>query len=534
MNSLEQSSDLQIENFNKLQDKLRQYWQGKDLFEQDGYDILVVPSFSIDQRVGQKVAGFLHYEERLLFSLIRLRNPKTRLIYVTGQPLSPMIIEYYLQLLPGIPFSHARDRLLLLTTYDNSFKPLTQKILERPRLVEKIRRALRPDKSYMVCFNATHLEQKLSLKLNVPLFAASPQLSYWGSKSGSREIFSECSISHPDGSHLVNNTDDLVVEIHNLWSRNPYLRRIVVKLNEGFSGEGNAVLDLDTIKKKVPNISNNTERKNIILNSLKDLSFQAKDETWDNFSSRIPELGAIVEAFIEGKDKRSPSVQGYITPNGEVSIVSTHDQILGGPDGQIYLGCRFPADQAYRQKLQELGLKVGQALAKKGAMERYGVDFLAVRNSSEAGEIWEIQAIEINLRKGGTTHPFMTLKLLTNGSYEQSTGLFYTQHNHAKYYIASDNLQKQQYCGLLPDDLMDIVAKHRLHFDSSNKTGTVFHLMGALSEFGKLGLTCIGNSLEEAEEIYQEVERVLDLESEIVIEQNSETIMPNLPIVWTL
>ncbi|MGK7940095.1 MAG: peptide ligase PGM1-related protein [Crocosphaera sp.] len=523
-----------VEKFNNLQDKLRQYWQGKDLFEEDGYDILVVPSFSIDQRVGQKVAGFLHYEERLLFSLIRLRNPKTRLIYVTGQPLSPIIIEYYLQLLPGIPFSHARDRLLLLTTYDNSFKPLTQKILERPRLVERIRRALRPNKSYMVCFNATNLEQELSVKLNVPLFASSPQLSYWGSKSGSREIFSDCSIPHPDGSFLVKNVTDLITEINQLVQRNPHLNRLVVKLNEGFSGEGNAVLNLDFMKKKSFISANNTEKKIGIGNSLKDLSFQAEDETWQNFSSRIPELGAIVECFIEGKEKRSPSVQGYIRPNGEVSILSTHDQILGGPDGQIYLGCRFPADEAYRQKLQELGLKIGQALAKRGAMERYGVDFLAIRDTSEEGEKWEIQAIEINLRKGGTTHPFMTLKLLTNGTYNPTTGLFFTQHNHAKYYIASDNLQKQQYCGLLPDDLMDIVAKHRLHFDTSNKTGTVFHLMGALSEFGKLGLTCIGNSLEEAETIYEQVEKVLDLESTIISDDNQATISPNLPIVWTL
>ncbi len=528
------SFELQVKKFNQLQDKLRQYWQGKDLFEQDGYDLVVVPSFSIDQRVGQKVTGFLHYEERLLFSLIRLRNPKTRLIYVTGQPLSPIIIEYYLQLLPGIPFSHARDRLLLLTTYDNSFKPLTQKILERPRLVERIRHALRPNKSYMVCFNATNLEQELSLQLGVPLFASSPQLSYWGSKSGSREIFSECSIPHPDGSLLVHNIDNLVLETNNLWQRNPDLERIVVKLNQGFSGEGNAVLNLQKLKNFNPDKSDNTERKLAIFNSLENLSFQAKDETWKNFSSRIPELGAIVESFIEGKEKRSPSFQGYITPDGEVKIVSTHDQILGGPDGQIYLGCRFPADQAYRQKLQDLGLEIGKALAKRGAIERYGVDFLAVRNLSNKREEWDIQAIEINLRKGGTTHPFMTLKLLTNGTYDQTTGLFYTQQDQAKYYIASDNLQKQQYCGLLPDDLMDIVAKHHLHFDSSNKTGTVFHLMGALSEFGKLGLTCIGNSLEEAEVIYQEVERVLDLESETVINENNETFIPNLPILWTL
>jgi hypothetical protein len=163
-----------------------------------------------------------------------------------------MIIDYYLQLLPGIPFSHARDRLLLLTTYDNSYKPLTQKILERPRLVERIRRALRRERSYIICFNSTHLEQELSLQLDIPLFASSPDLLYWGSKSGSREIFAECHIPHPDGSPQVNTVTDLIEEIAQLWQRQPHLKRMVVKLNEGFSGEGNAVLNLQPIQPFLP------------------------------------------------------------------------------------------------------------------------------------------------------------------------------------------------------------------------------------------------------------------------------------------
>ena len=61
---------------------------------------------------------------------------------------------------------------------------------------------------------------------------------------------------------------------------------------------------------------------------------------------------------------------------------------------------------------------------------------------------------------------------------------------------------------------MDIITKHRLHFDSSTKTGTIFHLIGALSEFGKLGLTSIGNTWAEAEKIYQNVEYILDQETE--------------------
>ena len=67
-------------------------------------------------------------------------------------------------------------------------------------------------------------------------------------------------------------------------------------------------------------------------------------------------------------------------------------------------------------------------------------------------------------------------------------------------------------------NLMDIIAKEKLHFDSSTRTGTVFHLMGALSEFGKLGLTSIGNSREEAQAIFDRVEAVLDKETESVLE----------------
>lgn len=531
MGTINETNDKKIDAFRQLQEQLRQRWQKADLLEQDDQDILVLPSFSIDQRVGQKVPGFLHYEERLLFSLIRLQNPHTRLIYLTGQPLSPIISEYYLQLLPGIPFSHARDRLLLLSTYDNSFKPLTQKILERPRLVQRIRRALRPGKSYMVCFNATSLEQELSLQLGIPLFAASPELSYWGSKSGSRQIFAECGIAHPDGSCQILSVAALVQEAARLWERQPHLQRLVVKLNEGFSGEGNAVLDLRRLQDVAPGKVSAAVRESLLVAEMEGLSFQAEGETWSNFSSRIPELGAIVEAFIEGEENRSPSVQGYISPTGEVKILSTHDQILGGPDGQIYLGCRFPADSAYRLQLQELGLKVGKALAQRGAMERYGVDFVAVRQPS--GD-WELQAIEINLRKGGTTHPFMTLKLLTNGTYDRATGLFYSQHDRAKYYIASDNLQQDRYRGLLPEDLMDIAAQHRLHFNSSTQTGTVFHLMGALSEFGKLGLTCIGNSWAEAESIYHHVESVLDAETDLIKRETAVNLLTNLPITWSL
>jgi hypothetical protein len=533
MQTLNSSVSASAEQFQHLQNQLRDRWLSVDLFDQDDHDILVVPSLSMDQRELRKVEGFLHYEERLLFSLIRLRNPRTRLIYVTAVPLSPIIIDYYLQLLPGIPFSHARDRLMLLSTYDSSLKPLSQKILERPRLLERIRQALRPQKSYMVCYNATYLEQELSVRLDIPLLAPDPALLHWGTKNGSRQIFAESDVPYPDGSESVNRVEDLVEAAAQLWERNSELKRIVVKLNEGFSGEGNAILDLRRIPEATPGQASHAERVATLEKYMARMSFQAKNETWENFSTRIPELGAIVEAFIEGEEKRSPSFQGYVSPDGEVHILSTHDQILGGPDGQIYLGCKFPADEAYRLRVQEMGVRVGRVLAKKGAIERFGVDFVAVHQPDSPGAKWDLQAIEINLRKGGTTHPFMSLKYLTNGRYDQSTGLFYSHEGREKFYIATDNLHRERYRGLMPHDLMDIIAHHRLHFDSSTRTGNVFHLMGALSEFGKLGLTCIGDSVQQAEDLYNQLVKVLDAETSVNTDLTSLASYPSSPIAWT-
>ncbi|KPQ35749.1 MAG: hypothetical protein HLUCCA11_09280 [Phormidesmis priestleyi Ana] len=507
---VEQMEVEQMDEFATLQLELAERWQPIDVFDRRPRQIVVVPSLSLDQAELMKIKGVHHYEERLLFSLIRLRNPETRLIYVTSQPLHPSIVDYYLELLPGIPSSHARDRLDLFATYDSSLKPLSEKILARPRLIRRIREKIKPAEAYMTCYNSTELEQALSLALGLPLLAVNPDLLYWGTKGGSRQIFTECKLPLPDGSDLTHDIDTLSDATAALWERQPGLKRIVIKLNEGFSGEGNALFSLAALAQVAPGKANHDERVAAIKAELPKLRFQCNSETWASFRQKIEVLGAIAEAFIEGEEKYSPSVQGRVTPHGEVEILSTHDQVLGGPDGQIFLGCTFPAAESYRMALQEMGRKVGENLAAKGALERYSVDFIAVHQPENAEQPWQLNAIEINLRKGGTTHPFMALKLLTNGTYSLKDGKFYTKNGQAKYYRASDNLQSEAYRGLLPNDLMDIIMVEQLHFSSIDGVGVVFHLMGCLSEYGKLGLTCIGNTPQEAEDIYEQVVAAID------------------------
>jgi hypothetical protein len=223
-------------------------------------------------------------------------------------------------------------------------------------------------------------------------------------------------------------------------------------------------------------------------------------------------MGGVVECFLEGGEEvRSPSVQCRIDPLGQVSIVSTHDQVLGGSSGQIFLGSTFPADAEYSRDIQEAGRWVAEVLKKRGVLGRFAIDFLSIKREGR----WEHAAIEINLRKGGTTHPYLMLQFLTDGTYEPENGLYCTPIGQPCYYYASDNLWSPAYKGLTPEDLVDISVDFGLHFDGAAQQGVVFHLIGALSEYGKLGTLCIGDSRESAEKFYRDTVAILDREARL-------------------
>ncbi|HEX9186895.1 MAG TPA: carboxylate-amine ligase, partial [Vicinamibacteria bacterium] len=104
----------EIAEFERLKPRLAEVWDALTMQEEEPHTTVVVPSLTLDQSELRKIAGASFYEERLLFLLIRLRNPRARMVYVTSQPIHPIILEYYLQVLAGIPASHARSRLTLL------------------------------------------------------------------------------------------------------------------------------------------------------------------------------------------------------------------------------------------------------------------------------------------------------------------------------------------------------------------------------------------------------------------------------------
>ena len=53
---------------------------------------------------------------------------------------------------------------------------------------------------------------------------------------------------------------------------------------------------------------------------------------------------------------------------------------------------------------------------------------------------------------------------------------------------------------------------HGLHYSHRTESGVLFHMIGAMSQFGKLGLTVIGNDASEVNELYQRAIHVLEAE----------------------
>lgn len=496
--------------FDALQRKLVPQWELIEEFTDEPYGIVVVPSLSgvelpLDSTKRQA------YEERYLFLLFLLRQPRAKLIYVTSQPIQPSVIDYYLGLLPGVVASHARRRLHLVSPHDGGPAPLSSKLLERPRLLEEIRSlAGDPDRAHVVPFNTTRLERDLALRLGLPMYGADPKFSVLGTKSGGRALFAEAGVPHPEGREGLRSFDDVVDAVLELVAAKPGVESVVLKHDEGVSGYGNAVLDVRGLEGAA---------RARVEERLGEVRPEDAHSTPEEFLERLAADGGIVEELVVARELRSPSVQMRATPLGNVEQLSTHDQLLGGASGLTFFGSIFPASDEYARQISDEALKVGEALAERGVLGRFAVDFLAARTD----EGWKSYAIELNLRKGGTTHPYLTLQFLTGGTYDAERALFLMPTGEAKFFVSTDRLQSEAYRVLQPEDVFDLAVRNGLHFDHTTKTGAVFHMITALGRHGLIGLTAVGDSREEAQSLFARTRDAFDREAR---EASSDQALP--------
>ncbi len=138
---------------------------------------------------------------------------------------------------------------------------------------------------------------------------------------------------------------------------------------------------------------------------------------------------------------------------------------------------------------------MGAVLASEGATGRLAIDFAAARQTQG----WRLCALEVNLRKGGTSHLYAVLRNLVPGRYDANTACWVADQGGHRVYCASDNLQSDRWTGLSAESCIKAILQAGLQFDPNTGVGTVLHMLSGLVIDGRFGLTAIAETSAEAE-----------------------------------
>ena len=150
---------------------------------------------------------------------------------------------------------------------------------------------------------------------------------------------------------------------------------------------------------------------------------------------------------------------------------------------------------------------MARRFAARGALGRFGVDFVAADDGTGS---WTIDAIEVNLRKGGTTHTYTALRNLVPGRYDLDAGRWVAEDGSTRAYSGTDNLVDPAWLGLPVADVIDAVTAAGIGFDHRTGTGVVLHMLSGLAIDGRIGLTAIAETPPDADALQVATREAID------------------------
>jgi hypothetical protein len=456
----------------------------RTLAQTSGITIVVIPSVTTSDAELRRTPAAQNLEERLLFTVLLLRRPDVRIVYVTAVALDPQVIDYYLTL-AGADAS-ASDRLLLISLDTPGARALTYKLLANPEAVARIREVAGPaDQAYLLCYKVTQAEHALSAALGLPLEGPASVHLALDSKTAARRLARRCGIPIPAGEEGLASVAEVEQSLTRLRANRIDATAAMIKLNNGFAGRGNAIIDLN-------------QRLSPLAHSA--VEFISVDETWESFAAKLSDCGAVVEEFIDRTPLVSSCAQMRIAPTGAVHVVSIYDMLLAGKRRQIYSGCRYPAADIHREVIRLAALRIAERMSADGVFGWFGLDFLVDRSGRRPSCLLN----EVNLRMGGGTQPFWMALLASGASYDTQTGTIEVD-GAQKAYVASDDVKSQYLVGRDPAHVIALVERRGLSFERVRGNGITLQFLGAVREHGMVGVTCIADTLPEADELYREV-----------------------------
>jgi PGM1 C-terminal domain len=450
--------------------------------------VVAMPSYSVGESLlSHYVARIPAMEHRYLNAQLLLnRIEQCTFVFVCSEAPTSEVVDYYRTLVPADVAERLRTRVRCIVVADRGARPLASKLLDRPDVLAELRDLIGARLAVIEPWNVTEDEVAVAVALEVPINGTSPRLRPTAFKSSGRRLFAAVGVPVPIGCEDVHRLDDVLAAIEHIRARRPDVRAVVVKHDDSGAGDGNTIVAL-----------RDADNEPLTIDGVREAIASLPD--W--YLTDLAVGGGVVEELVDGDGFSSPSVQFDMFPDGGVRVLATHDQLVGGANGQVYIGCRFPADPAYASRLARHGAAVAAELARRGATGRASADFVAYRDPTGA---WQLRALEINLRKGGTTHPYAALRNLVPGHYDPDAGRWVTKHDgSARAYRSTDNVVDPAWTGRPPSSVIEAVRDAGLHFDPRRGTGVVLHMLACLAIDGRFGATAIGTNPAHADELFE-------------------------------
>lgn len=473
-----------VESFDRLQARLGPALAANRPGSAQPHLMVVLPSYSVGESLLSHYASrmpALEHRYLVVYAMLQ-RISSCEMVFVGSQDPGAEVCAYYESLVPRSRQADVRSRFRTAVLGDTTPRSVAEKLLARPELVAGIRRLADGRAAFIEPWNVTEHEVEAAVALQMPINGSPPELRPLAYKSAGRRLFRAAGAPLPYGHEDVRTVDDVVSAMADIRHARPECPAVVVKHDDSGAGDGNVVIGVDG-------------------------DVRAAVERLPDWYLRDLLAGGVVEERIVGERFASPSAQIDVLPDGEVVLLATHEQELGGADGQVYLGCRFPADPAYAVELGRHARAVGEQLARHGAVGRMSVDFAAAR---DAAGTWRVFALEVNLRKGGTTHPYATLRNHAPGRYDGGSASWVTEDGESRAYRSTDNLVREEWTGLPPATVIKALADRGLAFDHRTRTGVVLHMLSCLAIDGRFGLTAVGRDPAHAAELYDATRDAVD------------------------
>lgn len=446
---------------------------------------IVIYSINYSEELLKQLPYISYFVERSLCHLKILLRPHVCVVIITPSLVDSYIFEYHFQDLYQMNSEHkasAYQRLIKLFPESQEKITLSNLVINDDSIISRLKEELNKAESVEIisCAPCKQIDF-LGEQLNIAVQECPEDLScYWGSKAGSKDAFFKSGVSTPRGTiESFKNIDDIKEETFRLAKMNPPSKNVVIKLNDGSwgNGLGNVIIDCDKLFQT---------------NDLSQ-SIESSMQSWENLVPEILQGGAIVEEYLKGVTC-SPSGQGFIDKEGNVKMLSIHDQILVGSQ---YMGCIFPASTEYLSKINETIEKVGRTLYTNGVCGTFGIDFIVVQDG-------ELLATEINLGKVVPSHAFSYVESVIGNSVS-SDGMLRNKNGLPIHYVHRRLYEPSLLKYLEPQMAVETLRSSGLLYEHNTQTGTILHILGALKLCGYIEITSVEKSREKAFELDKQV-----------------------------